>query len=359
MNSLAVERRSARTRASLPSLLVSTTLALAAVASLPSKGFADEDGVSFWLPGLFGSLAAVPQKPGWQVTAVNYFDSVSASGNVAAAREITIGKLNPTVNVSANVNVKATIDVTLITASYVFEKPVFGGRLNVGMFGLVGPVSTQLNGALTLTAGPLTVTRQGTISQTTTGFGDLYPLAIMRWNNGVHNWMLYGAGDIPVGDYNSANLANIGIGHGAADGGGGYTYFDPKLGHEFSAVPGFTYNLINPSTNYQNGIDWHLDWGASQFLTQQFFVGAVGYFYEQISPDRGCVPQLCPFESGVIGLGPQLGFILPLDGVQAYLNLKAYGEFAGHDRPTGFNTWLTLSFSPLTPTKPKSAMLTK
>jgi len=347
------------TMSNLRSLTIGTALVIAASISLPGTSFADEDGVSFWLPGLFGSLAAVPQKPGWQVTAINYFDSVSASGNVAAAREITIGKLNPTINVNANVNVKATLDLTLITGSYVFEKPVFGGQLNVGMFGLVGPNSTQLNGALTLTAGPLTATRQGTISQTTTGAGDLYPLVIMRWNNGVHNWMLYGAGDIPVGDYNSANLANIGIGHGAADGGGGYTYFDPKLGHEFSAVTGFTYNLINPSTNYQNGIDWHLDWGASQFLTQQFFVGAVGYFYEQISPDRGCAPQLCPFESGVIGVGPQLGFILPLGGVQAYLNLKAYGEFAGHDRPTGFNTWLTLSFSPLGPTNPKSAMLTK
>src|SRR5262249_1540269 len=125
------------------------------------------------------------------------------------------------------------------------------------------------------------------------------PLVITRWNNGVHNWMLYGAGDIPVGDYNSANLANIGIGHGAADGGGGgYTYSDPKLGHEFSAVTGFTYNLIHPSTHNRNGFDWHLDWGASQFLTQQFFVGAVGYFYEQISPDRGCVPQLCPVRVG-------------------------------------------------------------
>src|SRR5262245_30562893 len=100
MNNLAVGKRSGRTSVSLPSLLVSATLALAAAALLPSKSFADEDGVSFWLPGLFGSLAAVPQKPGWQVTAVNYFDSVSASGNVAAAREITIGKLNPTVNVN-------------------------------------------------------------------------------------------------------------------------------------------------------------------------------------------------------------------------------------------------------------------
>ena len=55
-------------------------------------------------------------------------------------------------------------------------------------------------------------------------------------------------GDIPVGTYDSTRLANLSIGHGAMDGGFGYTYFDQKAGHEFSAVTGFTYNLVNPST---------------------------------------------------------------------------------------------------------------
>jgi hypothetical protein len=41
-------------------------------------------------------------------------------------------------------------------------------------------------------------------------------------------------------------------------------YLDPKTGHKFSVVTGLTYNFINPSTQYQNGVDWHLDWGASQ-----------------------------------------------------------------------------------------------
>jgi hypothetical protein len=201
--------------------------------------------------------------------------------------------------------------------------------------------------------------RQGSISQTTTGFGDLYPQAIIRWNSGLNNWMVYGTGDIPVGDYSSTNLANIGIGHGAVDGGGGYTYFNPQTGHEFSAVTGLTYNLINPSTNYQSGVDWHLDWGASQFLTKQILVGAVGYFYEQISPDSGSGDRVGAFESGVIGVGPQVGFIIPVGTVQAYVNLKAYWEFDAHDRPSGWNAWLTLSLSPSAPTNPRSAMLTK
>jgi hypothetical protein len=82
-------------------------------------------------------------------------------------------------------------------------------------------------------------------------------------------------------------------------------------------------------------------------------------FFEQVTPDRGCVPQLCPFESGVIGIGPQMDVIVPAGQIQAYLNLKAYGEFAAHDRPSGYNIWLTLSLSPSAPTNPKSAMLTK
>jgi hypothetical protein len=148
-------------------------------------------------------------------------DSVTASGAVAASREITIGRLNPTVNVNLNVNINARVDVGLINPSYVFATPVFGGQLTVGMLGFVGTNHASLDGTLTLASGPLAVIRQGSISQTTTGVGDLYPEAIIRWNSGVHNWMVYGAGDIPVGDYSSTNLANIGIGHGAADGGPG------------------------------------------------------------------------------------------------------------------------------------------
>jgi hypothetical protein len=35
-----------------------------AVMSVPTVATADEGGVSFWLPGFFGSLAAAPQQPG-------------------------------------------------------------------------------------------------------------------------------------------------------------------------------------------------------------------------------------------------------------------------------------------------------
>ena len=34
------------------------------LAALPGVAHADENGISFWVPGFFGSLAATPQQPG-------------------------------------------------------------------------------------------------------------------------------------------------------------------------------------------------------------------------------------------------------------------------------------------------------
>ena len=158
----------------------------------------------------------------------------------------------------------------------------------LGMATIVGWQSANLSGTVNVTAPPLpSFTRSDSINSSVTGFGDLYPQATLRWNNGVNNFMIYGTGDIPVGAYQSTRLANLGIGHGAADGGAGYTYLNPATGHEFSAVAGLTNNLENSFTNYQNGVDFHLDWAASQFLSKQVFVGPVGYVYDQLSCDSG------------------------------------------------------------------------
>jgi hypothetical protein len=43
---------------------------LGALMALPTIARADEGGVSFWIPGFFGSLAAAPQQPGWSLTSI-------------------------------------------------------------------------------------------------------------------------------------------------------------------------------------------------------------------------------------------------------------------------------------------------
>jgi hypothetical protein len=336
-------------------------LAFTALASTSNNSRADEGGVSFWIPGFFGSLAATPQQPGWSLAAVNYYTDVSGGGNIALSREITIGQFNPALNASVSANVHAKVDLQMFVPSYVFATPFLGGQASASLLGLYGNNNSTLNATLTGALGPIPFTRTIGLQQTTSGVGDLIPQFAVRWNAGVNNYMAYITGDIPVGLYHSSNLANIGLGHGAVDGGVGYTYFNPQTGHEFSAVTGLTGNFTNQSTGYTSGVDWHLDWGASQFLTKQFQVGLVGYFYDQISPDSGCAPQLCPFESRVIGVGPQVGFIFPVAGMQGYLNLKAYGEFDHANRPDGWNAWVTFVISPAAPSAAPSppSMVTK
>ena len=324
---------------------------------------ADEGGVSFWLPGLFGSLAAAPVTPGWSLGSIYYHTSVGASGSVAAAKEVQIGRFPANVNVSLSANLNAQADLLLLVPTYTFATPVLGGQAAVSMMSVFGRNSVGIDGSLTLgAAGIVLANRMGSVSDSLTAFGDLYPTATLKWNNGVNNWMAYVTGDIPVGAYDPNRLANIGIGHGAVDIGGGYTYLNPATGHEFSGVGGFTYNLKNQDTQYQNGIDFHFDWGASQFLSKQVFVGLVGYAYQQVTNDSGQNPLLGGMRSRVLGVGPQIGYLFPVGKMQGYLNVKGYGEFDAANRPSGWNTWLTFSISeapPASTVAPTKHLITK
>jgi len=132
-------------------------------------------------------------------------------------------------------------------------------------------------------------------------------------------------------------------GEGAIDGGGGYSYLDPKKGHEFSIVGGFTYNFENNDTHYKNGVDSHIDWALSQFLNEQVHVGAVGYFFYQLTGDSGSGATLGPFKSRVSGAGPEIGYFFPVGKSKGYANLKAYWEWDAQNRAQGWNLWLELA----------------
>jgi hypothetical protein len=332
--------------------LVWGAIMFAAVVSVPKDSLADEGGVSFWIPGFFGSLAAAPQQPGWSLATINYYTNASAGGAVALAREFEIRNLPANIQAQINASLHATADIGMVIPTYVFATPFLGGQASVSMIAGYGGSNASLNGTVAGTVtGPLGNAipfgpRFDSLNSSVTGFTDLIPQAALRWNAGVNNYMVYATGDIPVGAYNSSRLANLGIGHGAFDAGAGYTYFNPQTGHELSGVLGFTANFINPATQYQNGVDMHFDWGASQFLTKQVQVGLVGYAYKDIGCDSGSGNRVGCFQSQVLGVGPQIGYIFPIGGMQGYINLKAYGEFDGSDRPSGWNAWLTLVISP-------------
>jgi len=264
---------------------------------------------------------------------------------VATARELQIGRLDPNLKASLSANVNAVGDSVSVTPSYGFATRVFGAQAVVGVSTVLGRSSTDLAGTLTATLGPLTLVRSDSISDSVTGFGDLTPQATLYWNKGVHNFMAYGTGNIPVGAYQSNRLSSLGLGHGAMDAGGGYTYYNSDTGYEFSAIAGLTYNFTNTTTNYQSGVDFHLDWGGSKYLTDDLFIGPVGYFYSQIGCDSGSGNRIGCFESQIAGLGAQVGYSLPVGKLEGYLHLKGYGEFAAQNRASGWNMSLAFSIS--------------
>ena len=109
----------------------------------PATVRADEAGYSFWLPGQFGSLAAAPGVPGWAMATVYYHTTVSASGSVAVAREIQVGRFPANVNVNLNASVHGQADAMLLNPSYTFATPVLGGQLTLGAVGVFGRVAAQ------------------------------------------------------------------------------------------------------------------------------------------------------------------------------------------------------------------------
>jgi hypothetical protein len=299
-------------------------LAVAIVAWPGSAALADEGGTSFWLPGQYGSFAAVAPSPGWSMPLVFYNYGGSAGRGVTFPRGHLLAS-----------GLNASFDGLFIVPTYTPETMILGARANFSLAFAPSYTTTTANVSL----GNLSASRSDPLF----GGSDLYPTAQLYWNAGVHNFMAYVAGDIPVGSYNSNRLSTIGIGHAAIDAGGAYTYLNTNTGSEASATLGLTKNFRNPSTDYTNGTDAHLDLGAAQFLTEHFFVGIVGYYYQQLTADKGQLPILGPFESRTRGVGPQIGYNFNVGGVSIYTNVRGYTEFDSYRRIQGHAIYATVN----------------
>ena len=297
--------------------------------AVPDGASADEAGVSFWLQGQYGSFAAVPSNPGWSLESTFYHAKAAASAGVSFAR-----------GGGFQAGMKSPTDFVMVTPTYVFATPVLGGQAAVGVTALYGRNTTSVSATLT---GPGGASLSGSRSDYVIGFGDLYPAATLKWNQDVHNLMVYATAAVPVGVYDPTRLATMGLGHWATDAGAGYTYLNEQIGFEWSAVVGLTYNSINPYTQYRSGIDAHLDWAISPYLSEKLHIGAVGYAYNQLTGDSGASPALGGFRSRVAGVGPQIGFFFPVADRDGYLNLRGYSEFDARNRLEGWTTYVTFS----------------
>jgi hypothetical protein len=289
---------------------------------------ADEGGVSFWLPGQFASFAALPGDAGWSLP----FVYLHVDGDIGSNRNLVIGG-------TVAVGVDAKADLLLVFPTYTFQQPMFGAQNAFGLGWGAGWMNVSADATLTGPNGNVLALNQ---DDDVSGGSDLYALYTMKWSKDQNNYLLYGMGGVPVGSYEKGRLANVGINHWSLDGGGGYTFMNPKKGQELSAVLGFTYNFENEDTQYQNGVDSHLDFAVSQFLSESVHVGLVGYTYYQLSGDSGDGAVLGDFKSRVSGLGPEVGRFFEVGKSKGYAQAKVYWEFDAKNRAEGWNLWLSL-----------------
>ena len=125
-----VARATSRPRRRLPRSTVGVLVVSLALFSQATK--ADEGGVSFWVPGFFGSLAAAPQVPGCRAS-IYYHTSVKAGADVAFARQVSRGRI--TTNFTANLSAESGGGrrSRIAIPQYVFATPFLGGQAAVAM----------------------------------------------------------------------------------------------------------------------------------------------------------------------------------------------------------------------------------
>src|SRR5215468_4890475 len=197
---------------------IAVPLAGTIVLSAATSSFADEGGVSFWVPGFYGSLAATPQVPGFSFANIFYYSQVSAGGNVAFAKQVPLGNINVNFNGNFNANVHGSAEPLYLAApAYTFATPVLGGQANIALLIPYGRIESSVDATVTgnLGLGGPGFTVGRSLTEAVTGIGDLIPQASLRWNFGVNNFMTYLTGNLTTGRYIQTRIANLGIGHNA------------------------------------------------------------------------------------------------------------------------------------------------
>ena len=154
----------------------SALIVFGTLVAAPDVARADEGGVSFWLPGEFGSFAAVPGQPGLSVASFYLHPEVSASAN----KTFQIGT-----QVVAGIQGRG--DLVGFGPTYIFAPPVLGGQASVSLLGVGGRNWASVAATLT---GPMGNEISGSRSQALTSIGDLFPQAELKWNQGVNNLAL-------------------------------------------------------------------------------------------------------------------------------------------------------------------------
>lgn len=309
---------------------IAFALILGTSMGVPREAQAAEAAQGVYLLGNRGPLAGVTPPPGFYFESETYF----YQGNLGGNRTFQSGGV-----VAANV--KLDVSATFMTPVWVTPVEILGGNLG---FSVTIPFGTPNVSAGAVFSSPrIDRIVSGRERDAISNVGDIYLASFVGWHSGNLHWSTTILGVVPSGSYENGQLSNISLNRPALDLSAALTYLDPVLGYELSVVPGVTFNWINPATQYLTGTEFHLEWSASKYLSQQFSIGIVGYFYDQLTGDSGRGDRIGPFKGRVTALGGQIGYTFKVGEIPLSTNVRVLREFDVTNRFEGTATYLTIS----------------
>jgi hypothetical protein len=285
-----------------------------------APAFAAENGHGVYLLGFRGPLAGITPPPGVYLQDDFYVYGGSASADI----QLPFGG-------QVIFDVDAITFLELPTGIWVTPVEIAGGNL---AFSGTFPLGYQ---DIEASLGPLSV--QDDIF----AVGDPFPSAFIGWHAGNFHWQAGVAVNVPIGDYQDGQIANIAFNHWAADPFVTFTWLDPAIGIDVSAAAGVTFNSENPATDYKTGNEFHLEGAVSKIFSQQFSAGIVGYYYNQLTGDSGSGAVLGPFEGEVAAIGGTAGFNFQVGRLPVSTRVKYYHEFDVTNRLEGNAGFITVS----------------
>lgn len=122
------------------------------------------------------------------------------------------------------------------------------------------------------------------------------------------NWVVVPSLEVmfPTGAYDKDEIASVGYNR---------YIFEPYVMVNYTSDSGFAvatktmfdYTTENPDTDYQSGMELHMDYAVGQHLGP-WTIGAAGYLYKQITDDKVNGNTIDDYRAQAVGVGPTVGY---------------------------------------------------